>query len=67
MSDSEAKPCCRWLRTRSMYFEPDERPGKAREGDDTMVFYCLKTHAPIGPDGVSAAPAFCCQSRECRE
>ena len=65
MSNDRPIDCCACLRTKSMYFEPDERPGRLRRGDDTSVFWCVVTQSPAGPDGDAAEPDLCQPGRSC--
>lgn len=64
----ENKPikCCEHLAGKTTYIEPDERPGLMRE-EDTLVYSCLKTMSPVGPDKRDAAPSLCGPDRECFE
>lgn len=57
--------CCRCLRSRAMYGEPDERPGLLSEGDDTEIFWCTLTQSPLGPDDRPATPTTCGPGRAC--
>lgn len=57
-------PCCAKLRSNSMHYSPDERPGKLRMSEDT-AYWCAKTHEPQGPDGETANPRECQSGRAC--
>ncbi len=57
-------PCCAKLRSNSMHYSPDERPGRLRMSEET-VYTCLKTNEPQGPDGGSANPRECQNGRAC--
>lgn len=57
-------PCCAKLRSNSMHYSPDERPGKLRMSEET-VYSCLKTHEPVGPDAQIANPRECQHARTC--
>ena len=56
--------CCAKLRSNSMHYSPDERPGKLRMSEET-VFTCLKTCEPQGPDNGLANPPMCQRGRVC--
>ena len=57
-------PCCAKLRSNSMHYSPDERPGKLRMSEET-VYTCNKTYEPQGPDGGIANPRECQNGRVC--
>jgi hypothetical protein len=56
--------CCVQLRCKSMYYRPDERPGKLHFSD-TQIYWCDLTHDPQGPDRESADPTVCQPGRGC--
>lgn len=62
--EERALPCCLHLRCKSMYYRPDERPGKLHV-EDAMGYWCVKTHEPIGPDGELADHGRCQPGRGC--
>ncbi|HOE94984.1 MAG TPA: hypothetical protein PLS90_02965 [Candidatus Sumerlaeota bacterium] len=64
MNKTDPMPCCESLRGKSMYYRPDERPGRLHESD-VMNYYCLHTQGPVGPDGVEARPRLCQPGRAC--
>jgi hypothetical protein len=57
-------PCCAMLRCKSMYYRPDERPGKLHESD-VMPHWCLRTQSLLGPDDGVAKPSACQPGRHC--
>ena len=57
-------PCCAKLRSNSMHYSPDERPGKLRMSEET-VYTCIKTYEPVGPDNQLANPSACQSGRAC--
>jgi len=62
---SKPIPCCECLRSKSVYFNPEERPGRLMANDDTVVFWCTLTQSPVGPDGQPAHPRACGRDRVC--
>lgn len=56
--------CCAKLRSNSMHYSPDERPGKLRMSEGT-VYTCQKTYEPVGPDAEIANPCACQAQRPC--
>ena len=58
--------CCEHLASKTAYIEPDERPGLLSESD-VLVYSCLKTMTPVGPDNQDAAPTLCQADRTCFE
>ena len=58
--------CCEHLRTKTMYYRPDERPGLIHESGSHTP-WCLKTQTPIGPDQQDASPSLCQLHRSCFE
>lgn len=68
-SETSGKPirCCEHLSSKTMDYDPDERPGLLREDDDCMVYMCLKSMTPVGPDNADAAPSLCNPARSCFE
>ena len=57
-------PCCIHLRSKGMYYLPDERPGLLHDSDATNP-WCLLTQSPAGPDGEAAIPGTCQPGRAC--
>lgn len=57
-------PCCTQLRCKTMYYRPDERPGKLHESE-TAMHWCLLTQQPVGPDNAVAKPSQCQPGRGC--
>ena len=57
-------PCCGQLRCKTVYYRPDERPGKIHESD-TATHWCLLTQQPVGPDNMEAKPSLCQAGRGC--
>jgi hypothetical protein len=66
MNTEEPIRCCAALRSKSMYYRPDERPGVLHESD-VMPHWCAKTHLPVGPDEQDATPGKCQPGRVCYE
>lgn len=67
MTEQRKYACCRWLRSRALFIDPDERLGYMSEGDDTEIFWCVKTQSPEGPDRKTCSPRLCQSSRACFE
>lgn len=63
-SSTTPQTCCGQLRCKTLYYRPDERPGKLHESD-TAIHWCLLTHQPIGPDNRDAKPSLCQPGRGC--
>ena len=63
---TEPIPCCSHLRCKSMYYAPDERPGKLHESE-VMTYWCIHTQTPLGPDKEEAFPSACQPGRGCYE
>lgn len=63
-SSKEPQVCCGQLRCKTMYYRPDERPGKLHESD-TAMHWCILTQQPIGPDNKEAKPSLCQAGRAC--
>jgi hypothetical protein len=62
----ELKVACLSLRHKMMYV--DERhavPGMVDDSSDTRVFFCVKTHDSLGPDGEAVSPRRCTSARAC--
>jgi hypothetical protein len=66
MQRTEPLACCSHLRCKSMYYNPDERPGKLHESD-VMTYWCMHTQSPVGPDKQDAWPSLCQSHRACYE
>ncbi|QEG33914.1 hypothetical protein Pr1d_11840 [Bythopirellula goksoeyrii] len=66
INDSSQPPqkCCQSLRSKSMYYLPDERPGKIHLSD-TQPYWCGETQEQLGPDGKVATPTLCTSGRQC--
>jgi hypothetical protein len=64
--NTEPIRCCEHLSSKTLYYRPDERPGKLHESD-VLTYTCLKTVAPVGPDGEVARPLVCQPGRQCFE
>ncbi len=62
--NEEPIKCCGLLRCKSMYYRPDERPGKLHESDQ-MTYWCMHTQDPQGPDQIIARPRMCQPGRAC--
>jgi hypothetical protein len=56
--------CCVQLCCKSMYYRPDERPGKLHYSD-TQTYWCSLTQDPQGPDRQDADPMQCQPGRAC--
>lgn len=57
---------CVNLRHKMMYV--DERhatPGLVDDSSDTRVFFCVRTHDALGPDGEPVSVCDCSTSRAC--
>lgn len=63
-SSTPPVPCCVELRCKSMYYRPDERPGRLH-CSDTQLYWCTLTQDRLGPDGSTAAPKLCQPGRGC--
>lgn len=59
-------PCCEKLRSKTMYYRPEERPGRLHESP-SLTHWCLKTQSPVGPDEEEARPKLCQPGRSCFE
>ena len=60
------KPTCLNVRHKMMYLDSRQQtPGLVDDSTDTRVFWCLKTHDALGPDGKPVSPDECGTSREC--
>lgn len=66
LNDSSTAPeaCCLKLRCKSMYYRPDERPGRLHFSD-TQIYWCNDTQDRLGPDGEIATPRACDVGRPC--
>lgn len=63
----ELETRCVWLRTKAAYM-PLPKAGDHENPFDTAAFWCLHTHAALGPDGASACPGDCdAPGRRCYE
>ncbi|GAB4312076.1 MAG: hypothetical protein Kow0059_02380 [Candidatus Sumerlaeia bacterium] len=58
------RPCCLHLRSKSLYYRDDERPGRLHV-DEAMGYWCNLTNDPIGPDGHAATHGRCQPGRQC--
>lgn len=56
--------CCVRLRCKTMFYRPDERPGRLH-CSDTQLYWCELTQDPDGPDAREATPAACQPGRGC--
>jgi hypothetical protein len=56
---------CPELRTKTMYLTVDWRRTPDAEGSSTAIFWCLKTHLPLGPDDLPANAGDCRAGRGC--
>ncbi len=57
---------CQNIRHKMMYV--DERHdvrGMVDDSSDTRVFFCVKTHDSLGPDGKPVSPTDCSTGRGC--
>ena len=63
-SSTSPLPCCAKLCCKTMYYRPDERPGKLHESD-TAIHWCNLTQQPVGPDNQEAKPSLCQAGRGC--
>ena len=60
------KPACMNLRHKLMYCDQRQAaPGMVDDQSDTRVFFCIKTHDPLGPDGQPVSTQDCVPSRKC--
>lgn len=66
LNDSSLPPirCCVRLRSKSMTYRPDERPGLLHQSD-TQIYWCHVTLDPLGPDQRDANPRLCQHGRQC--
>jgi len=65
--DRQIIPCCTHLRTKTMYYMPDEMeagPGFIKV-TTTGVYWCNKTSGGRGPDGETSTPHTCQSGRSC--
>jgi len=65
-SAGDPQPCCAYLKCKSMYYRPDERPGMLHYSD-THNYWCGKTLERNGPDDGAATPPLCQADRSCFE
>jgi hypothetical protein len=57
---------CAKLRTKTMYLNVEYRSDGDEPGSrGTAVYWCLKTHGPLGPDELPVCPEDCRASRAC--
>jgi hypothetical protein len=56
--------CCVLLRSKTMYFDSAERPGRLRLSDE-QTYWCTRTQSPEGPDEIEATPKACQSHRPC--
>jgi hypothetical protein len=66
MSEGAPIRCCVLLRDKTMYFDPDERPGLLKVSQE-QTYWCSRTQRPEGPDKLDAHPAACQAGRACYE
>jgi hypothetical protein len=69
MQDREIVPACVHLRTKTMFYVPDEMragPGFIKV-TDTGAYWCGKTHHALGPDDQVSQPKTCQPGRSCYE
>ncbi len=64
MNNDAPIPCCVLLRDKTMYFDPEERPGRLKISAE-QTYWCSRTQRPDGPDKLDAHPAVCQGGREC--
>ena len=66
LNESSRAPmkCCVQLCCKTMYYRPDERPGKLHYSD-TQMYWCSRTQDPQGPDGGDTSPLVCQPDRSC--
>lgn len=57
-------PCCANLRCKSMFYQPDERPGLLHV-EEAMGYWCALTNDALGPDDCLAAHGRCQPGRDC--
>jgi hypothetical protein len=65
----EIIPCCVHLRTKTLYYMPDEMqagPGHIKV-TSTGNYWCNRTHEPVGPDDAPSKPHLCQAGRACYE
>ncbi len=56
---------CPELRTKTMFLTVDWRRHPDAEGSSTAIYWCLKTHLPLGPDDLPANVRDCQSGRGC--
>lgn len=62
----QLRPCCLNLRHKMMYCDPRQAtPGLVDANSDTRVYFCIKSHESLGPDGRVVHPEDCTSSRTC--
>lgn len=68
-TDREIVPCCVHLRTKTLYYLPDEMqagPGYIKN-TTTGTYWCNRSCAGMGPDGAASTPTDCQSGRSCYE
>lgn len=64
LDSKRPRPCCLFLRAKSMYYRCDERPGMIH-ASTTMTYWCAQSGEDVGPDDAVANHARCQEGRGC--
>ncbi len=60
------KPACLHLRHKLMWVDSRQQtPGMVDDSSDTRIFFCMRSHEQLGPDGVAVGPKRCTPERTC--
>jgi len=60
------KPACLHLRHKLMWVDARQSiPGMVDDSSDTRIFFCMKSHEQLGPDGEAVGPKRCTAERTC--
>lgn len=69
MSEFDAlnmQPACLHLRHKLMWVDSRQSmPGMIDDSSDTRIFFCMKSHEQLGPDGEAVGPKRCTSDRPC--
>lgn len=62
----QLKPCCEHLRHKMMYVDDRQSiRGFVDDSSDTRIYFCIRSHESLGPDGEPVHPGDCTPSRAC--
>ena len=60
------QPACLHLRHKLMWVDSRQNvPGMVDDSSDTRIFFCMKSHEQLGPDGAPVGPRRCTAERGC--